>query len=389
MRGQNNVDNPERIRCVMKNYSAIYVHVPFCKARCKYCAFSSCVNSDLVSAYLTRLEQEIASANLVGGDNKISTIFLGGGTPSVLGAKNISRIFSALKNKFDLSSVSEITVECNPESVSDELFDALVNAGVNRVSFGLQSVNNGTLKAIGRLHDFDGFLSALDVCHNHGITNVNADLILGLPESAKDFCHSVDVVSNLPLTHVSVYALEVHPNTPFADYCQTHFPHTDDELADLYDYACAKLSASGFSRYEISNFAKSGYACRHNLNYWQEGRYYGFGPSASAFVGNVRYRNVYDVSTYVSSVNVVEQSEVISAHDEQSEFVMLSLRLSSGFSLSQFSNRFGVDFFSRFPQATELAKLGMLSVGGDVVRIPDDKIYVCNSILADLVDFDD
>lgn len=372
----------------MKNYPAIYVHVPFCKARCKYCAFSSCVNSDLVSAYLTRLEQEIASAN-IGYDNKISTIFLGGGTPSVLGAKNINRIFSALKNKFDLSPVSEITVECNPESVSDELFQALVNVGVNRVSFGLQSVNNSTLKAIGRLHDFDAFLSALDSCRKHGITNVNADLILGLPESADDFCRSVDIVGNLPLTHVSVYALEVHPNTPFADYCQTHFPHAEDELADLYDYACSKLSASGFSRYEISNFAKSGYACRHNLNYWQEGRYYGFGPSASGFWGNVRYRNVYDVSAYVSTVNAVEQSEVISAHDEQSEFVMLSLRLSDGFSLSRFAERFGVDFFSRFPQATRLVKLGMLSVNGDAVRIPDDKIYVCNSILADLVDFDE
>ena len=372
----------------MNNYPAIYVHVPFCKARCKYCAFSSCVNSDLISAYLTRLEQEIASAKL-GGDNKISTIFLGGGTPSVLGVQNISRIFSALKNKFDLSAVSEITLECNPESVSAELFDALVNVGVNRVSFGLQSVNDGTLKAIGRLHDFDGFLSALDTCRKHGITNVNADLILGLPESSADFCHSVDVVSTLPLTHVSVYALEIHPDTPFADYCQTHFPHTEDELADLYDYACAKLSTSGFTRYEISNFAKSGYACRHNLNYWQEGRYYGFGPSASGFVGNVRYRNVYDVSTYVSSFNAVEQSEIISARDEQSEFVMLSLRLSGGFSLSRFSERFGVDFFSRFPQATRLANLGMLSFNGDVVRIPDDKIYVCNSILADLVDFDE
>lgn len=371
-----------------ENALSVYVHIPFCKARCKYCAFSSCVNLELVEPYIARLEREIDSVQIQ-GTNAVSTVFFGGGTPSFIGGKKLRRVFSALKNKFDFSSCSEVTVECNPESVNDELLSALADCGVNRLSFGLQSVNDLTLQTIGRLHTFDGFLSALNSARSCGFTNVNADLILGLPESDSDFARSVSTVADLPLTHVSVYALELHDGMPFAEYCKTHFPRTDDELADMYDFAASKLASKGFARYEISNFAKPNFECAHNLNYWCEGRYYGFGASASGFVGATRYTNVFGVTDYVAAPNPVAFSERISAHDEQSEFVMLAMRLTDGVNLNSFFNRFGVDFFQRFPEAYNLLLQGCLQRVGDRVIVPPSKIYVVNSILAELLDFDD
>ena len=362
----------------------IYVHIPFCKARCGYCAFSSCTNFDLCDRYFTKLFDQIDKTQVV--QKNISTIFIGGGTPSSVDVKYIDQLFEKLRQKFDLSQVQEITVECNPESVNEHFLDCLKRNNVTRLSLGLQSTNDTTLKAIGRLHTFDQFVSALNLAHKKGFTNVNADLILGLPESFEDFKNSVNTVVKLPLNHVSVYALEVHNGSPIAQLVES-FAHTEDDLADMYDYACAILETHGFLRYEISNFAKAGQECKHNIGYWQEKRYYGFGPSASGFVSNCRYDNVNSLQEYLATPTekLLVNKHEITIEEQANEFVMLGLRLTNGVNLSQFKQDFCIDFFEFFPNATSLLHKGLLKVVGQNVLVPQEKFYVVNSILCELL----
>lgn len=368
----------------MEQTYQIYVHIPFCKARCAYCAFSSCTDFALCEQYFDKLCDQIEQTQVV--QKRISTIFIGGGTPSSVPTKYLGKLFDKLRQKFDLSAVAEITVECNPESVTSQLLDCLKRNGVTRLSFGLQSVNDQTLQKIGRLHTFDGFISALKLARQNGFENINADLILGLPETFDDFKNSVNVVAQLPLQHVSVYALEVHPNSAMEKLI-TAYNHTDDDLADMYDYACDVLERNGFLRYEISNFAKVGHQCRHNLGYWQEKRYYAFGPSASGFVGNVRYDNVQSLQEYLANPtqNLLINQKEITLEEQANEFVMLGLRLAEGVNLNLFKETYNDDFFHFFPNATDLLNKGFLQVVGQNVRVPKDKTYVVNSILCELL----
>lgn len=372
----------------MENY-AIYVHIPFCKARCGYCAFSSCTDFSLTPKYFDKLFEEIEYYS--NKDVAISTVYLGGGTPSSVDAVYIDKLFDKLRANFNLSQVLEVSVECNPESVTDKLLDCLKRNGVNRLSFGLQSVNDATLKRIGRIHSYQDFLRALNLASQHGFVNINADLIVGLPETEQDFYHTVQTVVGLPLQHVSVYALELHEGTPLHKLCANNYPFTDDQLADMYDYACDTLAQNGFMRYEISNFAKCGYKCKHNLNYWQEGRYFAFGASASGFVGNIRYTNPYKIADYLATTtqNLRADCESLSLSDQANEYVMLGLRLIDGISLFDFKQKYNSDFFDFFSTADRLVSRNLLSVEGDSVFVPQDKLYVVNSILCELLNFDD
>lgn len=367
-----------------KDNCGIYVHIPFCKARCGYCAFSSCTDLSLCDRYFQTLVSEIENAR-VPENVRIKTMFWGGGTPSCVPTGHLRKLFEALRAKFDLSELTEFTVECNPESTTMELTAELVSFGVNRISFGLQSVNDATLRAIGRLHNYEQFERALEIARSCGIENVNADLILGLPETEENFLRSVRVVSQLDLQHVSLYALELHEeNAAFKRLCEK-CAHTEDTLANMYDVAREILQGVGFGRYEISNFAKRGFECKHNLQYWTEGRYFGFGAAASGFVGNVRYGNTFDVRKYVDNSGDREYEDVIEKQEEKREYVMLGLRLQNGFDLQDFAARYNADFFTEFPAARSLMQRGFLCESGGRIVVPDDKFYVLNSILVELL----
>lgn len=368
----------------MKQDYAIYVHIPFCKARCGYCAFSSCTNYNLREKYFEKLCSEISLAE-VPTDVRIKTMFWGGGTPSSVGVEYLKKLYESISSKFDLTEMEEFTVECNPESTTEELLEFLRSIGVNRLSFGLQSVNDETLKRIGRLHTYNDFLSALALAQKPGFENISADLILGLPESRTDFLNSVQTVVKLPLQHISLYALEVHEqNSSFAKLCEK-FAFSDDELADMYDAAMSVLSENGFERYEVSNFAKVGRECRHNLMYWTENRYFGFGAAACGFVENIRYGNFFEIEKYLQKKDLREYSETIDKKTEMNEYVMLALRLRNGFLLDDFRRRFNADFFKEFPNAERLMRLGVLQNIGGAISLPNDKFYVLNSVLVELL----
>ena len=369
----------------MRDRYSIYVHIPFCRARCSYCAFSSCTDLNLQQRYFDKLFEEIEYYS--DKTKPIYTVYLGGGTPSAVGIKYLDALFCKLRTCFDLSGTEEITAECNPESASNAVLACFRRNGVDRLSFGLQSVNDVTLKAIGRLHNYHDFLCAMERARSFDFDNINADLIIGLPESHSDFIHSVLTVAKLPVTHMSLYALELYKASPLYAKLNGKAPFSDDEQADMYDEAVQILSCHNFARYEISNFAKAGKQCLHNLFYWQEGRYFAFGAAASGFVNNTRFNNPWSISDYLSSP--VEhlhdgRCEEIDHDEEANEFVMLGLRLESGVSLSEFVARFGVGFWDFFSSANDLRDKGFLVVDGDCVRIPDDKFYVVNSILSEL-----
>lgn len=367
---------------MQENY-AVYVHIPFCKARCGYCAFSSCTDFTLQQKYFDVLSDEIDKAQ---ADCVVKTMFWGGGTPSAVDIEYLRALFNKLNQKFDLSQMVEFTVECNPESTTEELLEFFRQIGVNRISFGLQSANSETLKKIGRLHTYEKFLSALNMARMHGFFNINADLILGLPESKSAFFHTVNTIVQLPLTHLSLYALEIHPeNKHFKALCDS-YNYTDDDLADMYDFAVKRFSEAGFARYEISNFAKNGFCCKHNLAYWKEQRYFGFGAAASGFVKDKRYTNIYGIKDYIDgSGTACQYEEQISVSDEMCEFVMLGLRLTDGINIAEFSKRFSTDFYQSFPACQKLIESGFLRSKDGRIFVPSDKFYVINSILVELL----
>jgi len=368
----------------MEKYS-VYVHIPFCKARCGYCAFSSCCDYSLTEKYFEKLWEEIRRCSRK--DVKISTVYFGGGTPSSVAEKYISGTFCELRKYYDLSETQEITVECNPESASYAMLSCLKDNGVNRLSFGLQSVNDETLKRIGRIHCYGDFLRAVENARKLGFNNISADLIIGLPESVADFYKSVDAVVNLPLQHLSAYALELHDNSPISAVCK-QYAYSDDDLADAYDYAAEAFEKSGFHRYEISNFAVNGKECIHNLNYWTECRYFAFGASACGFIENTRYSNPFCLDKYLDAdFCSMRDNDELTPNEQANEFVMLGLRLDKGVSLSEFKRKYGFDFFAFFPNADRLIQQGYLRVEGDSAFVPREKSYVINSVLCELLTF--
>jgi oxygen-independent coproporphyrinogen-3 oxidase len=371
----------------MPTQTSIYIHIPFCKKRCSYCTFLSNCDFSLQDAYFSQLYNEIAS--YANHSTTIDTIFIGGGTPSCVEPKYIDGIFACLRANFNISQSAEITVECNPESAIS-ILPTLTNNGVNRVSFGLQSVNDATLKTIGRLHSYAHFTHCLETFRANGITNLNADIIIGLPETEDEFLHTVNTVAALPLTHISMYALEISPDSQMrrditAKKCT---PIEDqDTLTDMYDEARAVLVKHGFQRYEISNFAKPTYSCRHNIHYWNADSYFGFGAGAHGYIDGVRYSNVTDIAQYIASAptNIATNKQHITPEDSMSEYIMLRLRLTEGVVLSEFQRRFHRDFLAAYPTAQRLIDSNFLSLSPDAVSIPDDKFYMQSAILAELL----
>lgn len=353
----------------------IYIHIPFCRSKCKYCAFASIVDLSLQRDYVRALVEEIETAPERGG--KVDTVYIGGGTPSCLYDGGLTEIFKALKDSFVIARNAEITVECNPESVDEAFVGECVSSGVNRISMGLQSSSDGVLEAVGRTHGFEQYLSALNLL-SHSFDNISSDIILGLPKQDKsDVSRSVDVFAEY-CKHVSVYALTVEEGTPlFRD----GYSPDDDAVADLYDFARDMLKARGFERYEVSNFAKRGCESRHNIKYWECKPYIGLGVAAHGYDGEfMRYKHTESVKEYIE--DRARQCYGISEKDRFNEYVMLRLRTERGIDFCDFENRFGKDFRKlSSDKIDELASSGQIITDGDGVRIAPDYMFVMNGII--------
>lgn len=305
-----------------------YIHIPFCKKKCSYCAFySAYASAQTIEEYVTALENQIFHSDCAGGELK--SVFFGGGTPSLLLHSQYARILNALNSVFDISS-AEITTEINPDSIQNVLSHAIMSR-FTRFSMGVQSFDDEELSMLGRVHTSSHAIDAFHLLRNEGADNINIDLMLALP--GKDHLYklqkTLEKAISLSPEHISAYILTPEEGTPFFDKYAT----VSDELSDnAYLLTCELLESAGYEHYEISNFAKKGYRCRHNMCYWTQQKYLAFGPSSCGFDGKNRYRINCSTDKYIKNNGIISPltEEVLTANDLKSEKIMLSLRLSDG-----------------------------------------------------------
>lgn len=359
---------------------SLYVHIPFCRSICPYCDFpkvllSTGFNKDYVSALLKEDERYRGYG--------FDTIFLGGGTPSALGGEQLKELLGELTKRH--GRPKEMTVECNPEDVDLPFAKALREAGVNRVSLGVQTVDDGYLRKLGRNHTFAKALQAVGFLHEVGIDNLSADFIYALPgQTIADVKKDLDGVDQFRyLTHVSFYSLQVEKHTMF--YIQGVKTPDSDTLADMYELINRELARKGFLRYEVSNFAKPGYECQHNLCYWHDDPYAAIGMGATSYENGVREVRNRDIVSYMKGAYVLRR-EAENAQTREFNFLMLNLRLAKGFALSEFTRRFHKDFLVSY--AANIAKVSQsLIVDRQRVRVKPEYLYVLDEVLVDLLNF--
>lgn len=328
----------------------IYVHIPFCAGKCAYCDFYSLAGCDsMIPAYQRAILRHIREASEIMQGYLTDTVYFGGGTPSHYGADRLIEIFSALKKHARVLVDSEVTLEANPESINYRDLVKLRRAGFNRISIGAQCADDGILKSIGRLHTWKDVEEAVKSARQAGFENVSLDLIYGLPSQTRDgWAETLRRAVNLKPEHLSCYGLKIEEGTPLWEFRDSPFIPDDDAQADMYLYTVDELERYGYRQYEISNFAKRGFESRHNLKYWRDEEYIGFGAAAHSFVNNLRFSFVNDIGTYIENIDggkpVVDQQEVISDFERSCEYVMLGLRTTRGISEEEYYSIFPCKF---------------------------------------------
>lgn len=335
----------------------LYIHIPFCVKKCDYCDFLSfAADEQTQKSYVAALQKELAFYGAKYKDRRITTIFIGGGTPSWLKEDYMQAIMETVYHYFSVEQDAEITIECNPGTITEHKFEVYRRIGINRLSIGLQSVHNEELKILGRIHTFEQFLKTYDMARKHGFSNINIDLMSSLPgQTPEIFCDSLYQVLKLKPEHISAYSLIIEKGTPFYELyrfdavrqaagMQTESLPTEEEEYQTTKMTQHILKEAGYHWYEISNFAKPGYECRHNIGYWKRVDYLGVGLGASSLIGNVRYSNTRDLYTYLSvpADSLHETAAQITRNEQMEEFMFLGLRMRDGFYRDEFTQAFGI-----------------------------------------------
>ena len=329
--------------------TGVYIHVPFCKRKCLYCDFASftCNHHD---KYFKALLKEADMYDDILSVDKIDSIFFGGGTPSLVHEKYICEVIERLKPEKN----AEITVEANPGTLNPEKLKAYIKNGVNRLSIGLQSANDNELEALGRIHNFNEFLKSYESAVNAGFSNINVDIMFGIPkQTVKSFSHTLEEVFKLNPTHISCYSLIIEEGTPFYDM-KLELPSEESER-EMYNMMVN--NDKGYERYEISNFARKGFECKHNLKYWRFGNFLGLGLNAYSFSDNKRYSNFADFDSYFNAINAGKKpvSEVENESKEEliKDYVITAFRLTEGVIFSDFNGKFGENFEEKYKKQLE------------------------------------
>lgn len=383
---------------------SVYVHVPFCATKCSYCAFNTFTNLDhLIPSFVGALRNEIAYVSARSPQRRVGTIFLGGGTPSLLSAEQHEVILSALRTAFDLAPDCEITLEANPNDITWDYAASLRQMGYNRISLGMQSATPRDLALFRRRHDVDDVARAVSAARMGGFDNINLDLIYGIPHQTRDeWVNTVHQTLALRPAHVSLYALSVEDHTPMKTWVERGvLPMPDDDLAaDMYEDAEKMMASAGMHQYEISNWAQAGRACRHNLQYWQSLPYLGLGPGAHGFASMVRYSTTLSPQRYIQSLDELATEEVrfplspavaewtaLSIDDEIGETLIMGLRLTEeGICLRSFEARFGVSLLERFGEVLRrFSGQGLVSISESHVRLSPRGKLLSNLIFRELV----
>jgi len=371
---------------------SIYIHIPFCIKKCIYCDFFSVPYDESTAyAYTGALCKELFLKKHFGG--KLRSVYIGGGTPSLLPEECFRQIFSCLKDNYNLSPCTELTVEANPGTLSESKIYLLLCLGMNRLSIGVQSFNNEELKVLGRIHTSEEALRSITLIRKTGLRNFSIDLIYGIPiQSFNSWCESLSKAAECSPAHISTYELtpekgtilfDLINNPPLYPVSNLKMP-PEDSILDMYNYAIDSMANNGYEQYEISNFAKPGFQCIHNLNYWDRGEYIGAGAGSHSFINGVRSRNVEDIHTYINQLSrdVIPEEDTIylTLQDSLREWIFLGLRKTQGISIKRAQNE-GLDFL---PACREMIDSGHIEVRDDTCRLTRKGVVISNTIIAKL-----
>ncbi len=336
----------------------IYIHIPFCSTKCGYCDFYSIIRLTDKTDFIAGLRKEISQRCKEISDYP-TTIYFGGGTPSMLTIADFQLIFETLRTHFSFEQIQEITVEVNPDDVTETYIQSLADLGVNRISMGIQSFNNRLLKFMNRRHDSKQAIRAVETIKKAGITNISIDLIYGIPGmQMHEWQDSIHQALQLNVTHISAYHLTFEPDTPFYKRLQKNEIQeiNDDVSLQQYQILVETLKENGFIDYEISNFCKSGFESKHNSNYWTGSSYLGLGPSAHSYHQNIRRWNVSDLNTYIESIQQEKscfEEENLTENDVYNETIMLNLRTKKGLDIEVFRHKFSPKYIEFFESILE------------------------------------
>ncbi len=380
--------------------TGLYIHIPFCRKKCNYCDFYSlpCATNENISEYIDSMCAQIESESKEYKNRIFDTVFIGGGTPTLVNEADFSHLVKTIKKHLNLTQGAEFTVEANPDTITKEKLLAYKENGVNRLSIGLQSANEKELLLLGRIHTLDKFKKSFSLARECGFDNINIDIMYGLPEQKlEDFIKTLDTVSLLNPEHISAYCLKIEENTPFGKIKDSLSLPSDEEESTMYQALYSYLDKKGYLQYEISNFSKQGYRCQHNMKYWLCMDYVGIGASAHSFVGGKRYYYSSDINEYISSVkngslprkiydvDYTNNSHSIDQNSKIDEYIMLKLRLSDGIELTEFKNRFNIDFYDYAKEAREFLSTGHAREYCGNYSLTPKGFFVSNYILLKLL----
>lgn len=377
----------------------IYIHIPFCVQKCLYCDFVSGPASlktkrDYVNCLIKEIDMR---AEQLPDEYIVDTIFIGGGTPSVLDADWVKELLCKLDERFVFSKDCECSIEVNPGTVDSDKLEAYRKAGINRLSIGLQSCNDNELKALGRIHDYNAFADTYQAARKTGFENINIDLMSSIPEQTEEsFSVSLKRITELNPEHLSVYSLIVEEGTPFYDM-DLKLPDEDTER-QIYYKTGQILKEYGYEQYEISNYAKPGKECRHNIRYWRCDEYIGFGVAAASFLNGVRWKNTENINKYIKYMQGAEmftdlqddifcsEKDILTAEDMCSEFMFMGLRMNCGVSKEEFIRRFGVTPEEKYGAVIEKhIRNGLLQNEKNYIRLTEKGRDVSNYVMADFL----
>ena len=380
--------------------AGIYIHIPFCRARCSYCDFATeMYESDIAERYVRALLKEISAWSEISEPQSVDTIYFGGGTPSLLTPGQIERILRVVRDRFEVVDGAEVTLEINPASVataeavelSSEKLRDFRALGINRASFGAQTFDDRELKMLGRTHDAEAISSTFKQLRHAGFENINFDLIAGLPnQTMAGWKRNLDEALRLRPEHLSLYLLDVHEGTPLADQIKRGMRPTPDEdlAAEMYRLMIDRVCAAGYAHYEISNFCRPGFESRHNTKYWSGDACYAFGCSAHSFDGGRRrWANERDPAKYVDLIEnekpLMVERTILSEEDARSESIFLGLRLMGGIDLENYRARFGKDLREEYEsELEELRNAGLIELNEELLRLTTKGALLSNEVFS-------
>lgn len=361
---------------------SVYIHIPFCASICTYCDFSKMLYYEkYASRYLDALHSEVKKRYK---GEEIETLYIGGGTPSMLNIEELKKLFEIVKI-FNLNSLKEFTIECNVSDIDSEKLKLFKKNKVNRISIGVQTFNESVLTKMNRSHDYNLVKEKIDLIKKSGIDNINLDLIYAFPKTTlSDLKEDLDKFFSLDVTHISTYSLMIEPHTML--YIKKVKPINEELDAKMYELIKKEMKKHGYIHYEVSNFCKNGFESKHNLVYWNNLEYYGFGLSASGYIGNIRYTNTLNMGSYLEG-KYGRFKEKLTKKDKMVYELILGMRKIEGIDIKNFMDKFKKNILKN-PTVLNLIENGSLIVDDNHLKIPYNKMYIQNEILEELLDFE-